>query len=230
MFQIPYFEDIGVKTLNYLDSMFQWDNLEKSKFYKGLPEVIQNIPHRICIYRIVPCLAKEFVNPPMIPFVLSNILLIAEKSTKEEYVKCILPLIKPAMLIQEPIQILFIFMQNMELLLKLTPPEAVKTDILPMLYRALDSDGKHMQELCLSVLPTYAFLIEYSALKNALLPRIKKLCLETESTSVKVNCLLCLGNLLDYMDKWLVIDEIIPFLPQIPPKDPAVLMAILGML
>lgn len=32
----PYFDDIGVKTLNYLDSIFQWDNLEKSKFYKGL--------------------------------------------------------------------------------------------------------------------------------------------------------------------------------------------------
>ncbi|KAJ0183085.1 hypothetical protein K1T71_001061 [Dendrolimus kikuchii] len=226
--KIPYFEDIGVKTLNYLDSLFQWDNLQKSQFYKGLPQVIQKMPHRICIYRILPCLTKEFINPPMVPFVLPNVLLIAENSTKEEYIKYILPVLKPVMLIQDPIQILLIFMQKMELLLKLTPGDEVKTDILPMLYRALESDAQQIQELCLSVLPTFASLIDYPAMKNALLPRIKKLCMSTNYISVRVNCLLCLGKLLEHLDKWLVLDEIIPFLPQIPSREPAVLMGILG--
>ncbi|XP_075975101.1 SCY1-like protein 2 [Anticarsia gemmatalis] len=226
--KIPYFEDIGVKTLNYLDSLFQWDNLQKSQFYKGLPQIIQKMPHRICIYRILPCLTKEFINPPMVPFVLPNVLLIAENSTKEEYVKYILPVLKPVMLIQDPIQILLIFMQKMELLLKLTPGEEVKSDILPMLYRALESDAQQIQELCLSVLPTFASLIDYPAMKNALLPRIKKLCMGTNYISVRVNCLLCLGKLLEHLDKWLVLDEIIPFLPQIPSREPAVLMGILG--
>ncbi|GBP52088.1 SCY1-like protein 2 [Eumeta japonica] len=116
----------------------------------------------------------------------------------------------------------------MELLLKLTPGDEVKTDILPMLYRALESDAQQIQELCLSVLPTFASLIDYPAMKNALLPRIKKLCLNTNYLSVRVNCLLCLGKLLEHLDKWLVLDEIIPFLPQIPSREPAVLMGILG--
>jgi len=30
------------------------------------------------------------------------------------------------------------------------------------------------------------------------------------------------------LDRWLVLDDIIPFLPQIPSKDPAVIMGILG--
>ncbi|XP_049872710.1 SCY1-like protein 2 [Pectinophora gossypiella] len=226
--KIPYFEDVGVKTLNYLDSLFQWDNLQKSQFYKGLPQIIQKMPHRVCVYRILPCLSKEFVNPPMVPFVLPNVLLIAENSSKEEYIKHILPVLKPAMLIQDPIQILLIFMQKMELLLKLTPGEEVKTDILPMLYRALESDAQQIQELCLSVLPTFASLIDYPAMKNALLPRIKKLCINTNYLSVRVNGLLCLGKLLEHLDKWLVLDEIIPFLPQIPSREPAVLMGILG--
>ncbi|XP_063534829.1 SCY1-like protein 2 [Cydia strobilella] len=226
--KIPYFEDVGVKTLNYLDSLFQWDNLQKSQFYKGLPQIIQKMPHRICIYRILPCLTKEFVNAPMVPFVLPNVLLIAENSTKEEFIRYILPVLKPVMLIQDPIQILLIFMQKMELLLKLTPGEEVKTDILPMLYRALESDAQQIQELCLSVLPTFASLIDYPAMKNALLPRIKKLCLGTSYLAVRVNCLLCIGKLLEHLDKWLVLDEIIPFLPQIPSREPAVLMGILG--
>ena len=32
--QLPYFDDFGVKTLTNLDSQFQWDNLQKSQFYK----------------------------------------------------------------------------------------------------------------------------------------------------------------------------------------------------
>ena len=35
--KIGYFDDIGVKTLNNLDTQFQWDNLQKSQFYKVKP-------------------------------------------------------------------------------------------------------------------------------------------------------------------------------------------------
>lgn len=180
------------------------------------------------MYRILPCLTKEFVNPTMVPFVLQNVLLIAENCTPKDFTKNILPSLRPVMKIQEPIQILLIFMQKMELVLKLTPPEDVKLDVLPMLYRALESDAQQIQELCLSVLPTFASLIDYPAMKNALLPRIKKLCINTPHVSVKVNCLLCIGKLLEHLDKWLVLDEIVPFLPQIPSREPAVLMGILG--
>jgi hypothetical protein len=45
-----------------------------------------------------------------------------------------------------------------------------------------------------------------------------------------VNCLVCVGKLLEHLDKWLVLDEVLPFLPQIPSREPAVLMGILGML
>ncbi|KAK3928134.1 SCY1-like protein 2 [Frankliniella fusca] len=226
--KISYFEDVGVKTLNYLDSLFQWDNLQKSQFYKGLPEVINKLPHRVCLNRIMPCLSKEFVNPTMVPFVLPNVLLMAEKCTKEEFCQKVLPGLKPVMKIQEPIQVLLIFMQKMELLLQLTPAEEVKSDVLPMLYRALESDAQQIQELCLSVLPTFASMIDYPAMKNALLPRIKRLCINTSFLSVRVNCLVCLGKLLEHLDKWLVLDEVLPFLPQIPSREPAVLMGILG--
>lgn len=226
--KVAYFDDVGVKALSYLDSLFQWDNLQKSKFYKGLPQIIQKLPHRISMFRILPCLTKEFVNPPMVPFVLPNVLLIAEKCTPKDFSKHILPSLKPVMKITDPIQILLIFMQKMELLLKLTSAEDVKSDVLPMLYRALESDAQQIQELCLSVLPTFASLIDYPAMKNALLPRIKKLCINTPYVSVRVNCLLCIGKLLEHLDKWLVLDEIIPFLPQIPSREPAVLMGILG--
>lgn len=34
--KLHIFEDVLVKTLQYLDALFQWDNLQKSQFYKGI--------------------------------------------------------------------------------------------------------------------------------------------------------------------------------------------------
>ena len=44
----------------------------------------------------------------------------------------------------------------MDLLLEKTPPEDVKTDVLPMVYRALGSNVSQIQELCLSIIPSFA--------------------------------------------------------------------------
>lgn len=154
--QLPYFEDFGVKTLTNLDSQFQWDNLQKSQFYKGLPTVLPKLPPRVCIHRVFPCLAKEFVNPDMVPFVLPSSLQIADTASNDDFVKHILPSLKPVMKMMEPIQILLIFMQRMDLLLEKTPSEDIKSDVLPMVYRALGSNVSQIQELCLSIIPNFA--------------------------------------------------------------------------
>ncbi|OWK17044.1 SCYL2, partial [Cervus elaphus hippelaphus] len=220
MTKIPFFDDVGAVTLQYFDTLFQRDNLQKSQFFKGLPKVLPKLPkidkvfnnigadlltggesenkedglqnkqkRRVIVQRILPCLTSEFVNPDMVPFVLPNVLLIAEECTKEEYVKLILPELGPVFKQQEPIQILLIFLQKMDLLLTKTPPDEIKNSVLPMVYRALEAPSIQIQ--------------------------------------VRVNSLVCLGKILEYLDKWFVLDDILPFLQQIPSKEPAVLMGIL---
>jgi len=41
-----------------------------------------------------------------------------------------------------------------------------------------------LQELCLGVIPTFAGLVEYTSLKNTIIPRITKLCLSATLLSV----------------------------------------------
>lgn len=62
-------------------------------------------PQRVVVYRILPALTSEFVNLDMVPFVLPNVLLIAEECTKEEYVRLILPDLTPVFKQQEPVQV-----------------------------------------------------------------------------------------------------------------------------
>ncbi|XP_073401141.1 SCY1-like protein 2 isoform X1 [Dendrobates tinctorius] len=232
MTKIPFFDDVGAVTLQYFDSLFQRDNLQKSQFFKGLPKVLPKLPKRVVVQRILPALTSEFVNPDMVPFVLPNVLLIAEECTKEEYTKLILPDLGPVFRQQEPIQasnmILLIFLQKMDLLLTKTPSDEIKNSVLPMVYRALEAPSIQIQELCLNIIPTFANLIDYPSMKNSLIPRIKSACLQTSSLAVRVNSLVCLGKILEYLDKWYVLDEILPFLQQIPSREPAVLMGILG--
>ncbi|CAH1785559.1 unnamed protein product, partial [Owenia fusiformis] len=226
--KIKFFEDVGSMTLQYLDSLFQRDNLQKSQFFKGLPKILTKLPKRVCLQRILPCLYSEFANHDMIPFLLPNIIYIAEEATNEEYVTHILPHIIPIFKIKEPVQIQLIFLQNMTLLLRKTPSSDVKNHVLPMVYSSLEAPSPQIQELCLNILPTFASLIEYSSMKNAVMPRVKKLCLGTNTLSVRVNCLMCIGKLVEYMDKWYVLDEIFPIIQQIPSREPAVLMSVLG--
>ncbi|KYN44375.1 SCY1-like protein 2 [Trachymyrmex septentrionalis] len=231
--KIEYFTDIGVKTLNYLDKLFQWDNLQKSQFYKGLPQLLKQLPHRVVLHRVLPALYKELVNPPMIPFVLPSILQVMEVSEIEEFREHILPNLKPVLALEDPPQISLVLMQQVNLLLKLCPTDVIKTDIVPMLLRALESEWEQLQELCLSALPNIVTMIEGPVIKNAILPRMKKICLspgkKSTSLGVRVNCLLCLAKMLPSFDRWLVFDQILPFLQEVPHcGEPAILMAIIG--
>ena len=60
---------------------------------------------RVVIQRVLPQLCAEFSNHQMVPFVLPNVLLIAEDCTTQEFSDLIFPELKPVFKIQEPIQV-----------------------------------------------------------------------------------------------------------------------------
>ncbi|XP_065211698.1 SCY1-like protein 2 [Planococcus citri] len=224
-----FFDDVSVKALSYLDSMFQWDNLQKSQFYEGLPQILEKLPHRVSVFRIIPCLAKEFVNPTMVPFVLPSVFAISESCTEEEFTQYILPILKPVLRMREPVQISLICIQKMELMLKLAPANEIESEILPMLFRALECNSQQLPELCLSVIPcTFATLIDYPAMKRSVISRILGLCIVTKCTSVRVNCLVCISKLVEHLDALGIFAGIIPFFRLIKSEEPEVLMSIVG--
>ncbi|XP_065212130.1 SCY1-like protein 2 isoform X2 [Planococcus citri] len=131
---------------------------------------------------------------------------------------------------QEPVQIQLICLQKVELMLKLALADEIKSEILPVLFRALESNSKQLQEQCLSVIPTFAPLIHYQTMNRDLMPRIEKLY-KYNYTSVRVNCLDCIGKLVEHLDLWGIWVDLLNFLYFLrveDRKEPEILMSIAG--
>ncbi len=81
-----------------------------SEIYR-LPEKINILMNflpkfsRVSLHRVIPCLAKEFVNPQMVPFVLPVVLQIAEEASTSDFVQYVLPDLRPVMKMTDPIQV-----------------------------------------------------------------------------------------------------------------------------
>lgn len=101
-----------MKTLIYLDKLFEWDNLQKSQFYKNLPQILKQFPRRAILQKVLPALQKEFVNAPMIPFLLPSILQVMEDCTTEEFNERILPMLKQIFVIEEPPQVIILITRS----------------------------------------------------------------------------------------------------------------------
>lgn len=97
-----------------------------------------------------------------------------------------------------------------------------------MIYNALESREEAVQLLAVGIIPDFKHAIQYTAMKNDMIPRIQALCLKTGSDNVRISCLVCMGKLLEVMDKWLVHEALLPMLGQIKSRAPGVLMAVLG--
>ena len=54
------------------------------------------------------------------------------------------------------------------MLLCKTPASDVKSDVLPMIYRALESETAQIQELCLSIIPGFAGMLFEPRVHSAL--------------------------------------------------------------
>lgn len=229
--KLALFEDVQVRTLQYLDSIFKMDSLEKVKFYKGLPEILELMPKRVKVDRIMSELAKEFRNPEMTVFVLPNYLLILKEIDDEkEFTDYCLPHLNEVFQMKEPIQVSIILMQNIELLLLKCKKnqETIRNYVLPMVCRCFDQNSVEVQDLCLQSVPNICYLVEQASIKNSLLPKIKKLCLATTDKSMKVKCLLCIGKIIKHLDKWIVIDDVINFLPELNSREAGCIMACIG--
>ncbi|EXC32462.1 SCY1-like protein 2 [Morus notabilis] len=200
-----FLNDTRLRALRFLDHMLERDNMQKSEFLKALSDMWKDFDSRVLRYKVLPPLCAELRNLVMQPMILPMVLTIAEAQDKNDFELSTLPALVPVLSTAVG-ETLLLLVKHAELIINKTNQEHLISHVLPMIVRAYDDNDARIQE---EVLRKSAFLakqLDVQLVKQAILPRVHGLALKTTVAAVRVNALLCLGDLVSTLDKHAVLE------------------------
>ncbi|CAI9757785.1 unnamed protein product [Fraxinus pennsylvanica] len=197
----PFFrEDTRLRALRFLDHMLERDNMQKSEFLKALSDMWKDFDSRVLRYKVLPPLCAELRNLVMQPVILPMVLTIAESQDKNDFELSTLPSLVPV-LDTAAGETLLLLVKHAELIINKASQEHLISHVLPMLARAYDETDARLQEEVLKKTVLLAKKLDVQLVKQAILPRVHGLALKTTVAAVRVNALLCLGEMVHMLDK-----------------------------
>ncbi|OVA12283.1 Protein kinase domain [Macleaya cordata] len=202
----PFFrDDTRLRALRFLDHMLERDNMQKSEFLKALSDMWKDFDSRVLRYKVLPPLCAELRNMVMQPMILPMVLAIAESQDKNDFELSTLPALFPVLSTAAG-ETLLLIVKHAELIINKTSQEHLISHVLPLLVRAYDENDARIQEEVLRRTVSLAKQLDVKLVKQAILPRVHGLALKTTVAAVRVNALLCLGDLVSTMDKHAALD------------------------
>ncbi|KAK3012208.1 hypothetical protein RJ639_012778 [Escallonia herrerae] len=201
----PFFrDDTRLRALRFLDHMLERDNMQKSEFLKALSDMWKDFDSRVLRYKVLPPLCAELRNMVMQPMILPMVLTIAESQDKSDFEQSTLPALVPVLSTAAG-ETLLLLLKHAELIINKASQDHLVAHILPMLVRAYDDTDARMQEEVLKKTLSLAKQLDVQMVKQAILPRVHGLALKTTVAAVRVNALLCLGDMVHILDKQAVL-------------------------
>ncbi|KAK9270692.1 hypothetical protein L1049_026274 [Liquidambar formosana] len=202
----PFFrDDTRLRALRFLDHMLERDNMQKSEFLKALSDMWKDFDSRVLRYKVLPPLCAELRNMVMQPMILPMVLTIAESQDKNDFELSTLPALVPVLCTAAG-ETLLLLVKHAELIINKSGQEHLISHVLPLIVRAYDENDARIQEEVLRKSVSLAKQLDVQVVKQAILPRVHGLALKTTVAAVRVNALLCLGDLVHTLDKHAVLD------------------------
>lgn len=198
-------DDTRLRALRFLDHMLERDNMQKSEFLKALSDMWKDFDSRVLRYKVLPPLCEELRNSVMQPMILPMVFTIAESQDKIDFELITLPALFPVLSTASG-ETLLLLVKHADLIINKTSHEHLVSHVLPMLVRAYGDTDPRIQEEVLRRSVPLAKQLDVQLVKQAILPRVHGLALKTTVAAVRVNALLCLGDLVSLLDKHAVLD------------------------
>ncbi|KAL9173573.1 hypothetical protein ABFS82_03G124000 [Erythranthe guttata] len=198
-------EDTRLRALRFLDHMLERDNMQKSEFLKALSDMWKDFDPRVLRYKVLPPLCAELRNLVMQPMILPMVLTIAESQDKNDFELSTLPALVPVLTTASG-ETLLLLVKHAELIINKASQEHLISHVLPMLVRAYDDTDARLQEEVLKKTITLAKKLDVQLVKQLVLPRVHGLALKTTVAAVRVNSLLCFGEMVHILDKSAVLE------------------------
>ncbi|KAG9015727.1 hypothetical protein FRB95_009223 [Tulasnella sp. JGI-2019a] len=224
-----FFSSLAISTLNFLDrsNFASKTREEKVAFMKGLNTVLPRFSEGMKRRKILPSLLEEMKDPLLLSSILPNVFTISTTLDPTQFQSLVLPSLKPLFTIKDPPIVMMVLLENLEMLQSKTTKAAFRTDVLPLVYNALDSEHATVQERALVVVPGLCETIDYAEVQGVLFPRVALVFTKTRILSVKVSTLSCFVSMVKTLDQSSLTQKLVPLLAKIRTKEPAVMMATL---
>ena len=261
--EAPYFDNVLIASIRFLDSLAAKNATEKFKFMRGLLQILPQFPKRVLERKLLPALLEETKDQDLLSLILQNVFKIMSllPESNRAFADQVLPRLRETFVPtgkskgkssnQERNSSveggLLIVLENMKLITTHCSHEQYKTDMLPIIYWALDSPTNSVQDAALQILPLVLPILDFSTVKSGLFPVVAALFSKTSSLSIKIKGLdalsiLCGGaaagefagmsnssssgsstNAL--LDRHTIQENVVPLLRAIKTKEPAVMVS-----
>lgn len=201
----PYFDNMMVSTIRFLDNFPAKTPGEKSSFLRGLVKVLSQFPRSVLEKKMLPMLVEELKDKEMLPLILPNIFGIVERTSGRTFSEKVLPRLKtiffphgqqtaeqktkslPGTEKDQNLQSgLSVILDNMQLVIDNTSAREFKEDILPLIHLALESANHSLQDKSLRSLSIFLPALDFPTLKNELFPVISTVFSKTTSLGIKI--------------------------------------------
>ncbi|RKF80205.1 Protein kinase domain-containing protein ppk32 [Golovinomyces cichoracearum] len=195
--QSPYFDNILIATIRFLDTFPAKTPNEKAQFMRGLSSVIPSFPEFVLEKKMVTALLEEMKDPKLVSLILQNIFQIINhlQSGRKCFTEKIMPKMKEIFVVQatsksERDQIkdagLIIVLEHIRTISENCSAAEFKDYILPIIQIAIESPTHAVVDASLRSLPIFLPVLDFTTVKNELFPVIASIFSKTSSLGIKV--------------------------------------------
>ncbi|KAF5373040.1 hypothetical protein D9758_001726 [Tetrapyrgos nigripes] len=226
----PFFSSLPISTLSFLDrSTFTAKTREeKISFMKGLAGVLDKFSDGLKTRKILPSLLEEMKDTHLLPYILPNVFAISSALSATQFASLVLPSLKPLFVLKEPPANMLTLLDNLTMLQSKTERGVFRTEVLPLVYNALESEHGMVQERALKTIPDLCDTIDYAEVRDVTYQRVANVFSSTRILTVKVATLATFLSMVKVLDQSTLTQKLVPMLANIRTKQPAVMMATLS--
>ncbi|KAI9673534.1 MAG: hypothetical protein M1829_004041 [Trizodia sp. TS-e1964] len=205
--QSPYFDNILVSTIRFLDELPAKTPKEKSQFMRGLSRVLNQFPKSVLEKKVLPALLEEMKDRELLALVLQNVFRVVATmpSGRRAFAEKVIPRLREVFLppptttsSKSPTPTpaidrdsgkeagLMIVLEQMSVIAENCSGKEFKDDILPIIYMALESPTHSLVDATMRTLPIALPVLDFSTIKNELFPVIAGVFSKTTSLGIKI--------------------------------------------
>lgn len=222
----PLFDNILIRTINFLDDFPAKLPAEQQAFMAGFSKLVDQFPKSVLQKKILPAFLEELgKEETLVGPILSNIFIIGKDMSQLGFSEKILPAIRK---VKDVLSAKVAILSNIDILTSRVKGDSFRDVILPIVLDTIENAPPEIQEVALQKVPIYVEKLDFVTLKNDVFPVVGSVFAKTTSLAVKLEALRAFEQLVKSgLDKYAATEKLLPLLSSMKTREPSVMMGAL---